>query len=624
MSNSMRRKDFILLFAYLVIIAGILTITGWQYDITALKSIVPGITPMNPVTAVTFILSGTWLIVFAQKQHSRLLLFILSMLITITGFIHFITYIFPNPTIRYDYLFYKDKIKAGHIFNLIAPNTAFVFFISGISMLTVNVTKKWVQFLRQAFIFIGFSSVYISLVGYLYKINYAYTFEHFTPMALSTSFVFILLNCGLFLSNTTYGISKLFTSRLNGGRMFRQVIIFLLLLPMGLGYVRLFGERRGLYPAEFGTGIYTLLFVLAEFVFIYLYALAINKKQVDQIKSEARLAESEHRFRTLFNTLQQGIYTIDIKGIVNFCNSAMHTITGYTVEELKGVDIIKLVIPVEYQNMFYEYLTDNSASKKDEFDIIVNKKDNEKIWVKLKIRPFLEEQGAITQFLVTVMDITQQRVRQEDLKAFTASAAHDLNAPIARIIMALSIFETDNLTEDQQELLNAISDTSVAMKQLLLDLLSFSKLGTIHLEKQPLDINKMVQAIYEKEIPKNFKGYITKEELPVAYGNDSAVKQLFTNLISNAIKYSSRKDTPDIKVGTILKNNATAYYVQDNGIGLSKNNIEELFTPFKRFHSNFEGNGMGLAIVKRIVEKHGGKIWVDSIPGKGSTFFFTL
>jgi len=350
----------------------------------------------------------------------------------------------------------------------------------------------------------------------------------------------------------------------------------------------------------------------------------MNKKQVDQIKSEARLADSENRFRTLFNTMQQGIYTINAKGVVNFCNPAMHTITGYSEKELHGVDIIKLVVPSEYQHMFYEYLTDNNTNKKDAFDIIVNRKDGEKIWLKLRIKPFSEEQGTVTQFLVTVIDITQQRVRQEDLKAFTASAAHDLNAPVARIIMALSIFETDNLTEEQQELLKAISDTSVGMKHLLEDLLSFSRLGTMQLKKQTLDINKMVQAIYEKEIPKNFRGHITKEELPIAYGNDGAVKQLFTNLISNAIKYSSRKDTPDIKIGTILKNNTTAYYVQDNGIGLSKNNIEELFTPFKRFHSNFEGNGMGLAIVKRIIEKHGGNIWVDSMPGKGSTFFFTL
>jgi len=260
MVNLARRKNIILLFAYLVVFAGILTIVGWQYDITALKGIVPGITPMNPVTAITFILSGIWLILFAQKQQFKLWLFILSTLITVTGFLHFITYIFPNPSIRYDYLFYKDKIKASHIFNLIAPNTAFIFFISGISMLTVNVAKKWVQFLRQSFIFIGFSLVYISLVGYLYNINYAYTFEHFTPMALSTSFVFLILNSGLFLSNITYGVSKLFTSRLNGGRMFRQVIGFLLILPVIMGYLRLFGEKRGLYPAEFGTGIYTLLF----------------------------------------------------------------------------------------------------------------------------------------------------------------------------------------------------------------------------------------------------------------------------------------------------------------------------------------------------------------------------
>ena len=169
-----------------------------------------------------------------------------------------------------------------------------------------------------------------------------------------------------------------------------------------------------------------------------------------------------------------------------------------------------------------------------------------------------------------------------------------------------------------------IEETSVAMRQLLQDLLTFSKLGATQLEKTPLNLNEIVKDVCAEQKPLDFNGEIIIGQLPPTYGNESAIRQLFTNLISNAIKYSSKKDKSRIEIAAYAKNQAAVYFIKDNGVGLSPDQISKLFTPFKRFHSEFEGNGLGLAIVKRVIEKHSGSIWVESESDNGVVFNFTL
>lgn len=134
----------------------------------------------------------------------------------------------------------------------------------------------------------------------------------------------------------------------------------------------------------------------------------------------------------------------------------------------------------------------------------------------------------------------------------------------------------------------------------------------------------MVEEVIKQQKPLDFKGTVQLNTLPNALGNEAALKQLFNNLLSNAFKYSSKKENPAIEIGSYQKEHQTFYYVKDNGVGLNQEQMKTLFTPFKRYHSKFEGNGLGLAIVKRIIDKHGGTIFAESDTDKGLTFHFTL
>jgi PAS domain S-box-containing protein len=340
--------------------------------------------------------------------------------------------------------------------------------------------------------------------------------------------------------------------------------------------------------------------------------------------ADNKVEVTEQRFKTFFISLKEGVACIDYQGNVMHCNPAYCNMLGYSEEELIGRRVVDLIVPASQRDEFYTRLEARKKGQEEDYVTEVFKKNGDKIWIDIKSRNIFDDGGKPYAYLVSVNDITDEKHKIEDLEAFTGSAAHDLRAPLARISSLISLFETENLNEDQKLFLSMIEETSIAMRQLLQDLLIFSKLGATQLEKTQLDLNEIVKEICTAQTPSDFTGEIIIRQLPSTFGNESAIRQLFTNLISNAIKYSSKKDKSRIEIAAYAKNKAAVYFIKDNGVGLSPEQISKLFIPFKRFHSDFEGNGLGLAIVKRVIEKHSGNIWVESEADNGVVFNFTL
>jgi light-regulated signal transduction histidine kinase (bacteriophytochrome) len=166
------------------------------------------------------------------------------------------------------------------------------------------------------------------------------------------------------------------------------------------------------------------------------------------------------------------------------------------------------------------------------------------------------------------------------------------------------------------------------MGQLIDDLLAFSRTGKKELIKQDIDMTNLANAVVEEvRISTGIrKGTITVQELPPAYADHSLLTLVFTNLINNAIKYSSTKENPEITIGSMKKNDETVYFIKDNGVGFDMQYYNKLFGVFQRLHSaqEFEGTGVGLALIKRIILRHGGRIWAEGKKGEGATFYFTL
>jgi signal transduction histidine kinase len=225
----------------------------------------------------------------------------------------------------------------------------------------------------------------------------------------------------------------------------------------------------------------------------------------------------------------------------------------------------------------------------------------------------------------------QLKESYNDLESFSYSVSHDLREPLmvmewfARGLLKKS---GDKLDAAEQGDLSAIDELARKMSRLIKDLLSFSRATAKEMLKSEIDMNGLLHSVVEemKMATGQRSVRIDTKNLPVAWGDESLIRQVLVNLLSNAVKYSSVRDSANIEIGGNEEGKENIYYVKDNGVGFDGTRADKLFNLFGRLHSSaeFEGTGIGLVISKRIVNKHGGRIWAEGKLNEGATFYFTL
>ena len=231
-----------------------------------------------------------------------------------------------------------------------------------------------------------------------------------------------------------------------------------------------------------------------------------------------------------------------------------------------------------------------------------------------------------------VADRTNElKAANKELEAFSYSVSHDLRAPLRAIHGYMNIFVEDygdKFDNEAKRITNNILSNSKKMGQLIDDLLAFSQLGRKKLLKTPVAMKTLVSGIWNdlRRMENNRTIEFTLEELPEIYADEATLKHVWSNLISNALKYSGHNEKTIITIGSEETSDSVTYFIKDNGVGFEMSYYEKLFGVFQRLHSQdqFEGTGVGLAIAQRIIHKHEGKIWAESIPGEGATFYFSL
>jgi PAS domain S-box-containing protein len=220
----------------------------------------------------------------------------------------------------------------------------------------------------------------------------------------------------------------------------------------------------------------------------------------------------------------------------------------------------------------------------------------------------------------------------KELDAFSYSVSHDLRAPLRAIDGFSRILEEDyapKLDDDGRRVIGVIRGEAQRMGRLIDDLLAFSRLGRQRAEPVAIDMQSLARKVFEElaALEPGRRVHLDLHPLPPAFGTEAMIRQLWTNLIGNAVKFTGQRESAEIEIGaTPGEVGEQVYYIRDNGAGFDMRYADKLFGVFSRLHSteNFSGTGVGLALVKRIVDRHGGRVWGEGEVGKGATFFFTI
>lgn len=372
----------------------------------------------------------------------------------------------------------------------------------------------------------------------------------------------------------------------------------------------------------------------------YPHVITIMRDISERKKSE----ELKARLATIVLSSNDAIYAMSIDGIINSWNPGAERLYGYTEREAIGSDVSMIITPGKKAELDYLLKKVADGERVESFETRRVKKDKSVIDVSLTISPIEDESGFIIGASTIARDITFKKQVEEELRryaeelamsneelyVFSYAASHDLQEPLRSIqqfIETLNKKYKRRLGPEMEEQIHAADDGVTRMHRLITDFLMYSRVGTERAPKEEVDCNQVLKdSVANLDIAiKESKANIKQFTLPKIWGNYVQISQLFQNLISNAIKYQG-ENTPVIEISAEKKDNMWLFGVKDNGIGIEQWFSERIFIVFQKLHDHrkYPGSGIGLALCKRVVEKHGGKIWFESEVGKGTTFFFTF
>lgn len=397
------------------------------------------------------------------------------------------------------------------------------------------------------------------------------------------------------------------------------------------------------------------ILILAGLVWVAALNHQVRQQTRELRKRFEREAELEDQYHDLFENAQELILTVDPSGRFLNLNKAAERTLAITRYDAAGKNLADFVVPEQRQS-FQDFLNEaavQSGGKLGEFLI----KSSKGIPASLELSCHaLHRPSATSQLQVIARDVTERKraeaeihrltnflenrvaertaqleTANKELEAFSYSVSHDLRAPLRAIDGFSKILQEENLAkadEDTHHLLDGIQKNARRMAQLIDDLLQFSRITRSSLVRDEVNLEDLFRSAYEEQklLQPTRRMELSLSSLPIVKGDPAMLRQVVENLVSNALKYSRDRDVSRVEVGARDDGEFNLISIKDNGVGFDMRYAGKLFQVFQRLHSDkeFEGTGVGLAIVQRIIKRHGGRIWAEAEPGKGATFYFTL
>ncbi len=368
------------------------------------------------------------------------------------------------------------------------------------------------------------------------------------------------------------------------------------------------------------------------------------REATEQLRAQARLRETEERFRTMANCAPVLLWMAGPDSECTFFNEVWLRFTGRTMEEEMGVGWAEGVHPEDLQSTVDTYMGAFNQRQPFRMEYRLRRADGEYRWILDTGVPRYESDGSFAGYVGSCIDITERREAERtlrrladnlahsnsELERFAWVASHDLQEPLRGVIghtQLLAAHYGSDLDPKAQEIMDFTVSESRRAKQLVDDLLAYSRVDAHGRVFDVIDSAATVERVMRSlsVALEESAATITVGALPLVHGEETLLFQLFQNLLANAMKFRSERPLK-VRISAEAVGNDWRFAVTDNGIGFPMIYSERIFSVFQRLHdrSRYPGTGIGLAICKKVVELHGGRIWAESQPGEGSTFYFTL
>lgn len=634
-----RRVIQVLAFASTAI--GILVMVGWIFSIRLILNIPPGQNPMKFNTAICFVLLGLALYI---RSYTKSVFYH-----RVSAAFGLAVAIFAISNLVMKFVWHSDALDLFLIEDSITPEkyapgrmspiTLVCVAILGFGLAASNSTSRMLLRFSQD-LFNGVSAVtYIVFIGYFMQVPELYTLNLFNPVALSTAICLLFIATGASLLNPFLGVTAMFTNTGTAGIIARRLTVQFIAMVLLSAGLRLLAHRCHAFSAELGIALFAVLFS-----FIGLFLIWKTYRALGRIEEKNRIAEE--RFRTVVELAPNGLIISDTAGNIRMANREAVKIFGYEQEELLAGNI-DMLVPAQFRSS-HAGLRKSYHRRPVEHTMGAGRnmfaltKSGQELPVEITLKPIVTDEGKM--ILASIVDISERikaestmraqmielSTRYQELEQFNYLASHDLKEPLRTVSNYIRIIEEDypgQVNDDIKGYHSAMNQAVVRMNTLVHLLLDYARLG--YRKK----LSRVDTAVVVHEVIADLNDLITKSgavitirELPVLEVYETEFRLLMQNLINNAVKFRRPEVVPMVEIGASGDGAPFEFYVRDNGIGIPAKHFGKIFKIFQRLHkdSEYAGHGIGLTSCRKIVEMHGGRIWLESAAGEGTTVRFTI
>jgi PAS domain S-box-containing protein len=627
-------------------VLGVAVLVGWAFDVAVLKTVVPGLASMKANTAACLVVCGCSLWLWHREAGDErfigaLLAGAATAVVTVTLLEHA-----SGWDLGIDQVLASDRgAPVGQAPGRMAVNTAIAFVCAG-SALTMLWTRP--RAARDLAAWLGWAAATIGLlaiVGYSTELSALQRIGPDVPIALHTGCGLLVLGVGVAFAQPAALSVRRLTAPTAGGRLLRWMLPSAVGLPLAFGVVPGLLARSDVVSFDVASWTRAAGMMLLLVIVAIVAARSLDGLEAERDGRESQLRVSEARLRMMIGDVRDyAILMLDTQGMVATWNAGAERFKGYRADEIIG------------QHFSVFYVPDDIASGKPARELEVAaadgrledegwrvRKDGTRFWANVVITAMRDSDGVLRGYGKITRDLSEREQARIDLEQanrelaesnaqleqFAYMASHDLAEPLRTITgfsQLLSRRYAAGLDEDAQRFIRHVVDGGRRMQDLIDDLLEFSRAGAVDLADDDLDARDVIdRVIAELGAPIRESGAaIQISTLPRVRGDGALLERVFQNLLTNAIKFGG--DSPRIGIAGQATPTGWRFDVSDHGIGIDPKHADRVFEMFERLNrrEDYPGTGIGLAICKRIVERHGGRIWLDSTPEQGATVSFTL